>query len=101
MPQYILAYHGGARPKDPQNFMARWRAWSDGLGTAKITPGNPCGMSKTITADGVEDNGGPNPLAGYTIIEAPDIDAAIAMAQPCPHLEHGTIEVAELMDMEM
>ena len=29
------------------------------------------------------------------------MDAACEMAKGCPHLDHGTIEVAEVMDMEM
>ncbi|WP_324754115.1 hypothetical protein [Roseovarius sp. Pro17] len=104
MPNYILAYHGGKKPESPeagQKFMARWREWSDGLGDASIEKGKPAGMSKTVSADGVADNGGSNPLSGYSIVRADNIDGAVKLAQGCPHLDHGTIEVAELMDMEM
>ena len=56
-------------------------------------------MSKTISADGVEDGGGSNPLVGYSILEADDMEAAIEMVQACPQIEIGTLEVAEIMKM--
>ena len=104
MSKFIFAYHGGKKPSSPeegQKFMAAWRAWMDGAGSSMLDRGNPAGMSKTVSADGVADDGGPNPLAGYTIVEADSIEAAIGIAKGCPHLTHGTIEVAPLMDMEM
>ena len=56
-------------------------------------------MSKTVTASGVEDNGGSNPLSGYTLVNADSIEAACEMAKGCPILVDGTIEVAETMEM--
>ena len=45
-------------------------------------------------------DGGANPLSGFTIIEASDMDAAHDLATGCPILEsEGTIEVAEMMSM--
>jgi hypothetical protein len=32
---------------------------------------------------------------------AENMDVALAMAQRCPHLEHGTVDVAEAMEMKM
>lgn len=104
MANFIFAYHGGKQPSSPEEgakFMERWRAWSSGLGDAKVNPGNPVGKSKTVNADGVADDGGPNPLAGFSIVSADSIEAACELAKGCPHLDHGTIEVAELMDIEM
>ncbi|MCZ6843050.1 MAG: YciI family protein, partial [SAR324 cluster bacterium] len=62
-------------------------------------PGSPLGMSKTVSSSGVSDDGGSNPLCGYTIVKADGMDAALAIARECPHLEIGTIEVAEVMKM--
>ena len=102
MPHFIFAYHGGKMPDTPEEgaaLMKRWEDWLGGMGEACINPGNPVGMSKTVSASGVEDNGGSNPLSGFSIIEAADIDGAIGLTNGCPHLEEGTIEVAELMEM--
>ena len=102
MSNYIFAYHGGKRPETPEagaELMARWKAWMGGLGDALVNPGNPVGMSKTVSSGGVSDDGGSNPLSGFSIVKADSMDAALEMAKGCPHLEHGTIEVAEVMEM--
>ena len=101
MPQFVLAYHGSTRPKNPSDHMARWKMWTDGLGAALVNPGVPVGPSKTISANEVSDGGGPNPISGFSIIEARNMDAAIALTRACPHLDIGTIEIAEAMNMPM
>ena len=103
MSKFLIVYHGGKKFKSPEeskNHMTKWRAWSEGLGKALVDPGVPVGMSKTISAEGVVDNGGSNPVNGITILQAENIDAAIELAKTCPHIDiGGTIEIAEAMDM--
>ena len=72
-----------------------------GLGSAVVDGGNPVGESSTVQSNGtVVDNGGANPASGYSLIEAPDLDEAIAKAKGCPVLTlGGSIEVAEAFDM--
>jgi hypothetical protein len=36
-------------------------------------------------------------IAGYFVIEAPDIDAAVAIAARCPNAEFGSVEVREIV----
>lgn len=103
MPKFVFAYHGGKAPESPEavaDVMAKWEAWMGGMGKNLVDGGHPVGMSKTVSAAGVEDNGGSNPLSGYTLVNAADIDAACAMAKGCPILEDGgSVEVAEALDM--
>lgn len=102
MPDYIFAYHGGKKPESPEagaELMARWNAWIGGLGDAMVNPGTPVGMSKTVSADGVTDDGGANPLAGFSVVNADSMEAALEIAGSCPFLEMGTIEVAEMLKM--
>lgn len=101
MPNFVFAYHGSKRPKNGADHMARWKAWVGGLGGALVNPGLPLGKSKTVSGDGVTDGGGPNPLAGFSVVKADTMDAALALTKGCPHLDIGTIEVAEAMDMPM
>ncbi|MEQ8370833.1 MAG: YciI family protein [Alphaproteobacteria bacterium] len=105
MPEFVFAYHGGTRPSSPEEgakLMKEWRAWMSGLGDAVVDPGKPVGKSHTVSAKGVTKDGGANPIAGFTVVKAASLDAAVAMAKPCPHVKNGgTIEVAEAMDMEM
>ena len=102
MPQFVFAYHGGKMPEDPEEgakLMARWEAWMAGLGDAMVNPGHPVGKSSTVSSSGVTNDGGSNPLSGFSLVQADTIDAAIEMAKGCPHIEHGTIEIAETMKM--
>jgi len=38
-------------------------------------------------------------IAGYFIIEAPDLEAAVAVAARCPNAEFGSVEVREIVPM--
>ncbi len=81
--------------------MAKWKAWVGGLGDAVVNPGTPLGKPKIVSSSGVSDDGGSNPLTGFSIVKADSMDAALEMAKECPFLEvGGTIEVAEVMEMK-
>lgn len=79
--------------------MARLGAWFEQMGAAVVDGGAPVGTSKTVSGTGVADDGGANPLSGYTIVSADDMDGAIALAKGCPILSHGSVEVAPIMQM--
>jgi hypothetical protein len=78
--------------------MDAWGAW---LGAAAIDGGNPVGPSSTVKADGsVVSDGGANPASGYSLIEASDIEDALAKAKGCPLLAAGgSVEVAVAIEM--
>jgi hypothetical protein len=102
MSHYMFAYHGGKMPESPEEgakLKAKWQAWVDGLGETMVNPGTPLGKAKTVSFGGVANDGGPNPLMGYSIVSAESMDAALEIAKGSPHLEIGTIEVAEMMVM--
>jgi hypothetical protein len=104
MTKYLLSYHGGSMPDSPtegEKIMAAWNGWMGTLGKALVDGGNPTGPSKSIAANGkVADGGGANPVMGYSIIEAADLDAAVKLSKGCPQLASGgSIEVSELMPM--
>lgn len=104
MPNFVFAYHGGGMPETPEEgekVMAAWQAWYGEMGEAVVDGGAPVGISKTVTASGVENNGGANPLSGYTIVSAATIEAACDMAKGCPILDGGggTVEVAPVVEM--
>ena len=54
---------------------------------------------KVVSANGVTDGTRQDRLTGYSIVEADNLDSAVEMVKGNPHLEHGTIEVAEVMNM--
>ncbi len=103
MAKYVFAYHGGMAPTNPADMkksMDAWTKWFAGMGKAVVDGGHPVGKSKTVTSKGVSANGGANPISGYSVIEAADIEAALKLAKGCPILgDGGSIEVAEAMKM--
>lgn len=104
MPQFIFAYHGGNKPQDPaeiEKTMAAWGAWFESMGAAVDIPGAPVGMSKTVSTSGVADNGGANPISGYSVVQADTIETATEMAKSCPMVVDGSgsVEVAEVIEM--
>lgn len=104
MAKFIYIYHGGKMPEtedEKTRVMDAWGSWLGSMGAALVDGGHPLGISTTVLAGGrVEDNGGANPASGYSLIEADDIDAAVAYAKKCPILEEdGSVEIAECFDM--
>ncbi len=105
MNNYVFIYYGEPKFKSPEEgakYMAKFKTWMDGLGDALVNPGVPFKKPKTVSSDGVSDGGGgSNRLTGFSIVKADNMDAALEMAKGCPHLEHGTVDVAEAMEMRM
>jgi hypothetical protein len=104
MSSYVITYYGFPkfdRPEDGGVYMAKWRAWMGEVGEAMINPGTPMNSGKTVSAAGVSDTSRGEPLTAFSIVRAGSLGAAVALAQGCPHLAHGTIDVAEAMDMGM
>ena len=102
MVEFLVVYHGGSIPETDDEIaheMARRGDWMNCLGGQLIEPGALVGKSKTLSASGITDDGGANPVSGYSIVEAESIEAALALIKSCLHLDSGTIELAPLMDM--
>jgi hypothetical protein len=100
MPTYFLGYHMSQDPPRPDPAQhERWKAWIAGLGDAVVNPGTPLGGAKTVSAEGVSEGGGPNPLMGYMLVKADSMEAALEIAKSDPFLAMGTIELAELKVM--
>ncbi len=104
MPKFMFAYHGGGAPESEEEgkkAMAAWMAWFEQMGSAVVEPGNPVGLSSTLTKDGLTDGGGANPISGYTVVEAASLEAAAEMGKGCPMVADGSgsIEIAPIMEM--
>ncbi|MBT8116095.1 MAG: hypothetical protein KJP04_11965, partial [Arenicella sp.] len=66
-----------------------------------VDGGNPVGKSQTVHPDkSISDDGGANPLSGYSIIKADDAGAAAELAKGCPVLKvGGSVEIAPIVEM--
>ena len=103
MAEFLFRYYGGRKPESPEEgaaMMEKWHAWLGEVGDAAVNPGSPVGMSKTVSAEGVADDGGVNPTNGISIIAAESMEAVLEIAKRCPVIETGgSIEVAEMKSM--
>ena len=99
MPRYLLAYHGGhvdESQEGRERVMKEFGEWFAELGPRLIDPGNPIARAVTVDAGTVSDRGGSNPVSGYTVIEADDMEAAIELVKRGPIVHGGrTVEIAE------
>ena len=104
MPKYLMIYHGGGMPETPEEgakAMAAWDSWYQSMGAAMVDGGAPVGQSHTVSSAGHVDNGGANPVSGYTIVEADNYVTACKHAAGNPMVVDGSgsVEVAEFIDM--
>src|ERR1700760_4691618 len=97
-------------PAEQQQGYAAYMAYTEALKTAGAYVGSnrlrPVATATTVrTADGKSQVlDGPfadskEQLGGYYLIEAPDLDAALAWAARCPGAGHGTVEVRPIWTM--
>ena len=104
MAKFLFAYHRGKQPEseaEGAKVMAAWGAWFESLGADLVDAGAPVGQSHTVSASGSTDNGGANPVSGYTLVNAASYDTAIKIAKGCPMVADGSgsVEVAECVEM--
>ena len=99
MPQgYLYLYSGGKAPQneaDGKAMMEAWVAYFNKLGPAIVDGGAPFAPGSKLLG-----NAAASKAAGYSIIQADSLDAAVALTAGHPHLASGGgIEVFELADM--
>ncbi len=91
--RYLLIYYGGTMPETPAQqarVMKQWTTWFSKLGPAIVDPGNPfSGKVSKVRADGVAKGPVGQRASGYSIIEAPSLDAATKLAKSCPVIRSG------------
>ena len=92
--RYLLIYYGGSMPDTPAQqarVMKQWTAWFTKLGPAIVDPGNPfSGKVNKLKPDGEVAKGPVRQRAsGYSIIDAPSLEAATKLAKGCPVIKGG------------
>jgi YCII-related domain len=95
MPTFVFAYRAAGNFDSTPESATAWRTWFDGMGDGLVELGKPARGAATLG------NCGPGTeLGGYSIISAPDLNAALAVAKGCPQLNrNGGVEVAQLIDV--
>ena len=107
MPQFALmlrdsgAFPENISPEEIQQIIERYTAWKDkvrGSGQ-KLYDGE--GRTLVRKDGGIAVTDGPyvearEVIGGYFLIEAADYDAAAKLAEDCPHLDFGSIEIRRI-----
>lgn len=104
MANYFIGYRGGERPATPEEgaaHMEKYMAWQAGLSGSVVMGDSPMMKVKIVSKAGTADNSDSDPLIGFMVITAADMDAAVAIAEDCPFLEMkgATMQVGEIMQM--
>lgn len=111
MEKFMLIFHGSIpsqqTPDIMQEHMSKWMAWIDRLTKdGKYDSGEPLlpggklvsGPDKNVT-DGPYTEG-KEVVGGYFIINAKDLNEAVAISNDCPDLEYGgSVQVRQIMKM--
>ena len=92
MSRFVFIYHApmtpvGAAPPTPEQMeavMGEWNAWAGKVGDGMVDFGTPLAGGVRVTTDGTSSS--TREVAGYSIVEANDLDAALDLAKDHPHL---------------
>jgi hypothetical protein len=102
MGNYVFIYTGGEAPtteEEGKAVMDAWMVWFGSMGDAVVDMGTAFGPAMTVSSSGTSE-GAASTVGGYSVISAPDMAAAMALASGCPHLgANGAVEVFEALDM--
>ena len=112
MAQFVLLLHENPSrfehlsPEEMQQMVMRYSAWGRSLaergqyvGGHKLT--DEGGRHLVRAAGGLVASDGPynetkEVVGGLFIVEAPNYDAAVALARDCPHIDNGWIEIRQI-----
>lgn len=82
MKKFLFIYNAskGADSND------EWMTWFTSIGQSMVDMGNPFDGGKIVTADGAKDiTEWSDFVGGYSLVNAADMDAAVALAKGCPN----------------
>ena len=111
MKKFIVIYHSpatvveqwsAASPEQMQKAMEPWMDWMAKCGDGLVDHGTPLGGGQKLSKSGRSPSD--KNVVGYSILQAEDIQGAIALLHGHPHLEAASgceIEVHESMPMPM
>lgn len=105
MPQFMMVYKGDATdmsamtPEEGQAVMAKWGVWMQKVGASLTDIGSPFGPGSSVVDDGT--TGTAASLTGFSVVDAPSMEAAQQLADGHPYLSEGkgdyAIDIYELL----
>ena len=102
MPNFLFVYYGGkmaTTPEEQKKSMDEWTKWFKDQGQSLKDMGAPTMPGKLIVGSSIKSIGR-NPVTGYSIFQADNVDTAIAIAKTSPQIKDGgQIAVYQAMPM--
>jgi hypothetical protein len=100
MPRFLITYHGGVEmpssPEAREQMMSAFMTWAGSVGDDMVDPGSPLGPAKVVTSAGETDGKASEPVSGYTIVSAENLEGAVGLVRSHPFLSRGgTLQVSE------
>jgi hypothetical protein len=95
MPKYVFAYHQPKGYVPTADVPSAWMAFFGAMADHIVDPGQP-----VLDRRAIGEVGPGTQLGGYTVVEAADLDAAVALAQGAPTIaQGGGVQVGALGDI--
>jgi hypothetical protein len=95
MPKFVFTYHQPQGYVPAADVPSAWMSFFGALADHVVDPGQP-----VLDRRAIGEVGPGTQLGGYTVIEATDLDTAVALAQGAPTLAHGGgVQVGALGDI--
>ena len=92
MSAYLFTFRSPDHYAPDSGTFEEWSRWQLEVGARLMDRGNPAFAAAAVGADAASTT-----LAGYSVIRATSLDAALGIARGCPLLRHGGgVEVGEL-----
>jgi hypothetical protein len=96
MPNFVFSYRNPSGYTPSAESRAAWMSWFDSMGDHLVELGRPVFERTAIGNCSPADT----ELGGYSVIQAEDFDAALAIAKGCPYLDReGGVEIGLLAEI--
>jgi len=92
MARFLITYHTGDMPQDPESIAQARRAfvqWAAKAGAALADIGAPIRSATTISNEGTHDGAPAGPFMGWSVIEAEDGNTAVRLLADHPFISRG------------
>ena len=98
MKKFVFLYNSDPSEVPSDDVMDVWMKWFESIKESTLDMGNPLMEGMLVTSMSASKiTPEMNPIGGYTLIKAEDMNAAVAIAKSCPG--HSAIQVYEAMEM--
>lgn len=95
MPKFLFSYRVPEDYRPGPATAPAWQAWFESLGSSRLDTGQGVVGTRTLGRLDAETR-----LGGYSVVTAPDIEGAAALAKGCPAIQlGGGVEIGAVLEV--